>query len=184
MLRATVIAVVGVVSMLAGCLPQPHPQPTLTCEPPGQVNPYPCTQEQHDEVAKVNATYDEAERIYRLYVTELFDLFERRETMSPTMEQLVSGPFAESVRVALADGALAESSQSGHPEIAWIERIYPHHKDGADAQLDLCLNPGDATVTFDDESVPVPSVSGNAYFREENGRLVIFDSSAQEVSSC
>lgn len=193
-------AVVAAGMVLTGCGPAapatsgtptvvgtgPTAAATPLCTPESGGSATPCTQEQYEEMKKLDALYAEAEDVYRRFVAEDVKLLRSGGLAEGPVLDLIGGPMVDRYKARRQDQHDAKVTMTGDVSIAYVRRLPGYSYEGSDVTLSSCVD-GSGMKGYGpsgNELGPGNVVIYNTYFKQVNEGLRVWWEKSQKAGSC
>lgn len=193
-------AVVAAGMVLTGCGPAAPPTsgtPTVVgtgptaaatplCTPESGGSATPCTQEQYEEMKKLDALYAEAEDVYRRFVAEDVKLLHSGGLAEGPVLDLIAGPMVDRYAAEKKKQHDLKITMRGDAMIAYVRRLPGRSYDGSEVALVSCLD-GSGLTGFDTAGKNLGRgavVTYNSYFKHEGSAVKLWWDESKAVASC
>lgn len=193
-------AVVAAGMVLTGCGPAAPPTsgtPTVVgtgptaaatplCTPEAGGSATPCTQQQYEEMKKLDALYAEAEDVYRRFVAEDVKLLHSGGLAEGPVLDLIAGPMVDRYSARRKEQHAVQVTMTGDLKISFVERLPGRTHEGSEVALFSCLD-GSGMTGFGPTGKNLGSgdvVAYNTYFKRVDKTLKIWWDEGQKVASC
>lgn len=162
----------------------PTPTPTYSCTTEQGGSPTPCSPNEHPK--QRDATYKQAEAVYRRYWNELqrLDLLDE-PYFTDVMADTTAGIFEDGVREGLTP-KWRHKRIRGEVRLVRIEPLQGHSRAGSTVALQLCIDAREAyyVANLSDEISPGIAWDERVYLAPIDGRLKLVASDSKDVESC
>lgn len=193
-------AVVAAGMVLTGCGPAapatsgtptvvgtgPTAAATPLCTPESGGSATPCTQEQYEEMKKLDALYAEAEDVYRRFVAEDERISRDGSLATDEFKRLVAGELATEgetlYRQRHEEGVKAVG---GEFVIKYVRRAPNQSYEGSLVALSACVD--GTTASFEQNGKPVgkgSAISTTSFYKRFDGTLKLFKLDGRISTSC
>ena len=192
-------AVVAAGMVLTGCGPAapatsgtptvvgtgPTAAATPLCTPESGGSATPCTQEQYEEMKKLDALYAEAEDVYRRFVAEDVKLLRSGGLAEGPVLDLIGGPMVDRYKARRQDQHDLGITMTGEVTVGFVRRLPGRAHEGSEVALFSCLDGSALVGSSAGESVGHGDiVAYNTYFKHVGEALKIWWDEGKKVTSC
>lgn len=177
---------IAAAAFLTACASPTTPTPTYSCTSEQGGSATPCSANEHEQAQQRDATYKQAEAVFRRYWAELGRLAHvTHPTFTEVMEETTSGAFEADVRAMLSPEKHLMLIE-GEVSLVRISSAPNHARFGSTAALLVCV---DARAARFRDSTNGPPSSGityemRVYLAPTAGVLKLIYGESRDVESC